>query len=678
MSNINISIKKQLYNKIILISLKVLTLFIALFVNKYVLDFRIDQIMILKLSSIFLALFLLTKAITIKEIIFNKNDLIFPIFLFILLISLSLILSQNKTISFQDYVTLISYFFIFFLVTNYIDSQHQIESFIKIFFITSSIVSLYTIIQYYNIDPYLRNLTSLTSTIGLKNWISNYIGMFFPIAFIFFLIKNNKKNKTIYYFLLSIFYITLMICQSRGIWISISLTLIFAIYIIFRFRLFKIFQENRKWLILLLATILIITIVYSTDNPLNKSIITVPQRALSTFDENDPSINTRLLIWETTINMIKEKPLLGSGIGTFKMNYLDYQAELLKNKPYYIKYSVKAGEVHNEYLQMAAEIGIIGLSIFLIIIFMLYKLVWISLNAKIDELKKLKLLGMILGISCFLIHSLFAFPLHVPVLGTSFFILFGLTVTYAKNIDYSNQFKRKTNNYFKLKLQIIKSNKLKTIFIVFIMILFLFLVDIWVLKPYIAEIYYFKGIKNYSKKNYVEALNNLEYAVKLNPKNGRILNALGTIYLNFNKLNEAEIVLKIAKKYRNDPVIYYNLGLVYMSEKLYRNAEYEFKQSIYYMPKYFISYVELAKLYDIQKDYDKEISIWEKTLEIEPNISEKPIIIYCIGMAYNKKQMPDKALEYFLQALQLAPEGSPIIEEIEEELYNIYKSKLEN
>ena len=40
--------------------------------------------------------------------------------------------------------------------------------------------------------------------------------------------------------------------------------------------------------------------------------------------------------------------------------------------------------------------------------------------------------------------------------------------------------------------------------------------------------------------------------------------------------------------------------------------------------------------------------------------------------------MPDKALEYFVQSLQLVPEDSPIIEEIEKEIYNIYKGNLEN
>lgn len=121
-----------------------------------------------------------------------------------------------------------------------------------------------------------------------------------------------------------------MICQSRGIWISISLTLIFAIYTIFKFKFYEIFKKNKKWLFLLLVTFLVITVIYSTDNPLNKSAITVPQRAISTFDEQDPSINTRLLIWKTTLEMIKDRPIVGSGIGTFKMNYLIYQAEFLK------------------------------------------------------------------------------------------------------------------------------------------------------------------------------------------------------------------------------------------------------------------------------------------------------------------------------------------------------------
>jgi len=69
---------------------------------------------------------------------------------------------------------------------------------------------------------------------------------------------------------------------------------------------------------------------------------------------------------------------------------------------------------------------------------------------------------------------------------------------------------------------------------------------------------------------------------------------------------------------------------------------------------------------------------WNKILKIDPNYSEKYNVFYYLGLTYQKKEMPDKALEYFLEALELAPEGSPIIEEIEGEINNIYKGNLRN
>lgn len=82
-------------------------------------------------------------------------------------------------------------------------------------------------------------------------------------------------------------------------------------------------------------------------------------------------------------------------------------------------------------------------------------------------------------------------------------------------------------------------------------------------------------------------------------------------------------------------------------------------------------------LYFQRNYYDGEIKQWNKILEIELNFPNKYIVLNNLGIVYQKKEMPDKALEYFIQTLQLVPESSPIIEEIEEEIYNIYKSKLE-
>jgi len=123
---------------------------------------------------------------------------------------------------------------------------------------------------------------------------------------------------------------------------------------------------------------------------------------------------------------------------------------------------------------------------------------------------------------------------------------------------------------------------------------------------------------------------------------------------------------------------YYNLGLFYSKTEEYRKAEEELKKALYLNPIFVKGYHYLGFLYFSQEDYDRAIEQWNKILEIEPNFPNKYIVLNNLGIVYNKKEMPDKALEYFLEALKLAPEGSPIIEEIEKELYNIYKGNLDN
>jgi putative inorganic carbon (HCO3(-)) transporter len=243
-------LKDTFYKKALLINLKLLVLFISLFVYRFIYEFRINQEIILKLFIIISIILWMIQFLSVEGATWKKNKLNLPIYFFIIILSLSLLISNSIWLSFGDYLIFISYIILYFIVINVINQKKEFDSFIKIFFITSFLVSIYALIQYYGLDPYFSDLNQITSTIGQKNWISNYLAVIFPVIFSYFLLEKRRKLKLIYYLLLSILYITLIICQSRGIWISISLTLIFAIYIIIKFDLLKIFQENKKWLFL--------------------------------------------------------------------------------------------------------------------------------------------------------------------------------------------------------------------------------------------------------------------------------------------------------------------------------------------------------------------------------------------------------------------------------------------
>ena len=175
------------------------------------------------------------------------------------------------------------------------------------------------------------------------------------------------------------------------------------------------------------------------------------------------------------------------------MNYLDYQVKLIKENSNSIKYYTKTGESHNEYLQMWAELGIIGLGLFLLIFYFIFHTVFNFYKRNKNGEGRVIILVLLAEITCFMIYSLFTFALHVPVLGAIFFIIVGLTIAYAEDYNASESYV-----YDKMikKIKLLINPKIKIIFFLGLFIVMVLLIDGLVIKPYIAEIYYSKGITN--------------------------------------------------------------------------------------------------------------------------------------------------------------------------------------
>jgi O-antigen polymerase len=85
------------------------------------------------------------------------------------------------------------------------------------------------------------------------------------------------------------------------------------------------------------------------------------------------SSDGKLLIWEVTSGKIAEKPLFGYGVGRFEAEYNNWQAIYFQSRPAETdgKKGMVAGNTKycfNEYLEMFAELGIIGLLLFISVI----------------------------------------------------------------------------------------------------------------------------------------------------------------------------------------------------------------------------------------------------------------------------------------------------------------------
>ncbi len=81
----------------------------------------------------------------------------------------------------------------------------------------------------------------------------------------------------------------------------------------------------------------------------------------TTVKENFTSSGLRIGFWRGSIDIFKEHPILGTGIGTWAAGYRKY----IERTPGTPSIATTGGNPHQEYLLMASQLGVVGLALFL-------------------------------------------------------------------------------------------------------------------------------------------------------------------------------------------------------------------------------------------------------------------------------------------------------------------------
>jgi O-antigen ligase len=139
--------------------------------------------------------------------------------------------------------------------------------------------------------------------------------------------------------------------------------------------------------------------------------------------------NGRDLMHHTAVAIIKDYPLFGSGAGTYPILQHHYKSPLLGNT----EMSKKA---HNDYLELLANQGVIGFTLFAMAIFMLYRRLFMALK---KQAKPNAMYGIQVGCFCsstaILLHSLADFNFHLPVNTVYFFLILAIAI----NVKHVNK-----------------------------------------------------------------------------------------------------------------------------------------------------------------------------------------------------------------------------------------------
>lgn len=295
--------------------------------------------------------------LAIMVLLFNKKLLLenpynLPLLLLLSAYLISTITSINIQNSVKEIIKFISYFCIFFLVSQTNDGQKR--SLIKTIVISASIISLYSIYQYFwgyqHTLNYLKEINSdflLTSSYARDILIAkraigtfpspNILGSYLILVFFLslYLVKSSSRR---YLWCLTAFLIisALILTKSMGVWLSLTATFIMLFFLSYK-------SLKKKKLILISSFALIAFAI--------TFILLTRWERLMDLENPQNSITQRLNYWRTAIAIIKDHPILGVGPGNFQEVFLEYRVGLSTDTRY----------AHNIFLHTWAETGVLGL-----------------------------------------------------------------------------------------------------------------------------------------------------------------------------------------------------------------------------------------------------------------------------------------------------------------------------
>ena len=347
--------------------------------------------------------------------------LTYPVLGLILVSLLSLANATNGRVVLQS-LALVVVFSLFYLVTvNFVRRKEDVNLILYSLLASAFLASLYGLLQYLGVMRGAQGghgLNEVISTMGNRNYLGGFLAyLLFPVTILIVRLKS-RILRSLAIGLIAFSFGTVMLLRQTGTIVGLVAGAIAFIVAWAIFRPVDPIKKNRIWLIALLVVLAFTFLVEAPSGPLN-SVVGLSASSSGSWISRVWAHNagkTRSWDWWVGWEMFKDHPLLGVGLGNYKLNFVPYKADFLatpqgKSYDFYIP---RAAQAHNDYVQVVAEMGILGIITLLSILVMLPLFFWLRLRANTDEGDRLDLILLGSGIVVFLVHALFSFPAHLP------------------------------------------------------------------------------------------------------------------------------------------------------------------------------------------------------------------------------------------------------------------------
>ncbi|MEW6557669.1 MAG: O-antigen ligase family protein [Elusimicrobiota bacterium] len=575
--------KRYNFSEIIIFIVGILLFFIPLVPDEKITRWKL---WVLETGLFSVLLLWLGYKILYSRIIFKISELNKPVFCWLVFIIFMYLISKNKNVAeLELYRTVVSVSS-FFLFSNVVSDIKGRKTIIICWLIGGFLSAIYGIITHYGGFWIIATpqVDRIFSTFGNPIFFAVFLVATIPLA-IFKLIEEKEiAYKVIWFFMSISFVVALFFTKSRAGWIAFVVSILVYIFL-------SLDSKVKKLLLVSVLLIFAIVFVLKTRN------VWVRQQG-------------HLLIWRDSLRMLFNKPLLGVGLGAFHISFPKYASEQLKR--IWPQHQNIVNDAHSEFVQILAELGLVGFGLFLWLIFsFLYSIKQFYKQPHIKE-EILLFTALFSSAIAILVQNLFSVDMRFTISSFYIFSVFGLIASYSSI---------KTKE---LKLDFLS----KSVVIIFFLVVIGFFESRMVIKQYRSWKIVFESKDFLDKRiiNAEEQKNIIHKMLATNPADARLYFKLGYLWANEIKTNRESAKLAIenfTKAAQLDPAVehggaFNNLGNIYFTLGDRTKAKENYIKAISINPKLIDAHLNLGIAYYYEGKLNESAVEFETVLKLDP------------------------------------------------------------
>jgi len=334
---------------------------------------------------------------------------------------LSMFGATNGRVVVQSLVLVLVFFQLLVLIQHAARDKRDAALLVFSFLTSVSLISLYGLLQYLGVmaGPTTgAGVNQVISTLGNKEYLGGVLSYVILPSIVLLFRLRSRFLRVVALLLISFDFGTLMLVQQTGPVVALVVGAFALLVLWIVFRPIEPLRAARRWLVALLVLLAFTFLVEAPSGPLN-SVVGLSADGRSwlgrVWEEN--SGRTRSWDWWIGLEMLKDHPLTGVGLGNYKIDFIPYKVQFLATPrgAAYDWYIPRAAQAHNDYVQAAAELGALGIAALLALVVLLPVSLWIRVRRNPDEGDRMDLLLYSAGLVVLLVHAFVSFPAHLPV-----------------------------------------------------------------------------------------------------------------------------------------------------------------------------------------------------------------------------------------------------------------------